>query len=84
MLRRKGRTVLDGEVPFSITITCKKTPNTCSPGKYICVGRLGGDEQQERDQLNLAQSDSQFLSTNTDPTQQEFAICCVWGFSIGT
>lgn len=39
---------------------------------------------KERDQLNLAQSDSQFLSTNTDPTQQEFAICCVWGFSIGT
>lgn len=36
---------------------------------------------KERDQLNLAQPVSQFL--NTDPTQEEFAIGWVWGFSIG-
>lgn len=39
---------------------------------------------KERDQLNLAQSVSQFLSTNTHPIQQEFAICWGWGSSIGS
>lgn len=34
---------------------------------------------KERNQVNLAQSVSQFLSTTTDPTQQGFAICWVWG-----
>lgn len=37
---------------------------------------------KERDQLNLAQSASQFI--NIDPIQQEFAIGWVWGFSIRT
>lgn len=34
---------------------------------------------KERNEVNLAQSVSQFLSTTTDPTQQGFAICWVWG-----
>lgn len=45
-------------------------------GKYIWVGRLGGDEQQREEPTELV-SVRQFLSTTTDPAQQGFAICWV-------